>query len=61
MDDRTPGPRDAAEDARPDHHRHLPEPVRLEDTITSRDVVEAPDPTMGRDAETEWLLKYGAG
>ncbi len=44
-----------------DDHRHLPEPVRLEDTITSQDVTDAPDSTMGRDAETEWLLKYGAG
>ena len=61
MDDRTPEVQDTAELAGPDHHRSLPEPVRLEDTVTSQDVVEAPDPTMGRDAETEWLLRYGAG
>lgn len=59
MDHRTPGPLDADEDVT--DHRTLPEPVRLEDTITSQDVVDAPEPTMGRDAETEWLLRYGAG
>lgn len=55
MERTAPPPRDAS------HHRQLPEPIRLEDTITSQDVVDAPDPTMGRDTETEWLLKYGAG
>ncbi len=58
MDDPTPGPEPAGDGS---DHRHLPEPVRIEDTITSQDVVEAPDPTMGRDVETEWLLKFGAG
>lgn len=41
--------------------RKLPEPVRIEDTVTAQDAREAPDPTMGRDADTEWLLRYGAG
>ena len=41
--------------------RQLPEPVRLEDTVTSLEVESAPDPTMGRDAETEWLLRNAAG
>lgn len=41
--------------------RRLPEPVALEDTVTTQDAREAPDPTLGRDADTEWLLKYGAG
>lgn len=41
--------------------RRLPEPVRLEDTVTTQDTREAPDPTLGRDADTEWLLRYGAG
>lgn len=59
MDEPTPRTRRADDDGT--DHRSLPEPVRLEDTITSQDVVEAPDPTMGRDAETEWLLKFGAG
>lgn len=51
----SPRPSDA------DDHRHLPEPVALKDTITSHDVVDAPDPTMGRDTETEWLLRNAAG
>ena len=41
--------------------RMLPEPVPLEDTVTTQETREAPSPTMGRDADTEWLLKYGAG
>lgn len=35
----------------------LPGPVRLEDTVTSQETREAPSPTMGRDADTEWLLR----
>jgi len=41
--------------------RSLPEPIRLEDTVSAQEVREAPDPAMGRDADTEWLLRYGAG
>ncbi|GAA2723296.1 heme biosynthesis protein HemY [Cellulomonas aerilata] len=41
--------------------RELPDPVRLEDTVSTQATNDAPDPTMGRDADTEWLLKYGAG
>lgn len=37
--------------------RRLPEPIRLEDTVTTQEAREVPDPTMGRDAETEWLLR----
>ena len=35
----------------------LPEPVRLTDTIASVETVDAPDPTMGRDTETEFMLR----
>lgn len=54
-------------DVRPDEPRpavdysHLPEPIALEDTITTQETTDAPDPTMGRDTETEFLLRYGAG
>ena len=41
--------------------RQLPEPVRVEDTVTSLEVEDAPDPTMGRDADGEWLLRNAAG
>jgi len=37
--------------------RTLPEHVRLEDTISTQEVDPAPDPTMGRDTETEFLLR----
>ena len=35
----------------------LPEPVRLEDTIASVETEAAPDPFMGRDTETELMLR----
>ncbi len=38
--------------------RHLPEPVRLEDTITSQDTEPAPDPDGGRNPERDFLLRY---
>jgi len=37
--------------------KSLPEHVRLEDTISTQEVDPAPDPTMGRDTETEFLLR----
>jgi hypothetical protein len=37
--------------------RTLPEHIRLEDTISTQEVDPAPDPTMGRDAELEFLLR----
>lgn len=36
----------------------LPEPVRLEDTVTSQDVTPARDPENGRDTETEFMLRH---
>lgn len=36
----------------------LPEPVRLEDTITSQPAADPPDPTGGRDTETDFLLRH---
>lgn len=41
--------------------RTLPEPVRIDDTVTTQVTHEAPNPTSGRDADTEWLLRYGGG
>lgn len=56
MDSAAPKPsRDAAD------YRRLPEPVRIEETITSEEASDVPDPTMGRDAETDWLLRNAAG
>ncbi|AEE44513.1 hypothetical protein [Cellulomonas fimi] len=53
MTDRTdPEPDPAA------RYAALPEPVRLADTITSQATTDAPDPTMGRDTETELMLRH---
>jgi hypothetical protein len=41
--------------------RRLPEPLRFEDMSTTQVAREAPDPTLGRDADNEWLLRNGAG
>jgi hypothetical protein len=40
--------------------RHLPEPVRLEDTVTEVDVRPVPDPDGGIQPDTLFLLRYGA-
>lgn len=53
--DSAASPRDATD------YRDLPEPVRPADTITSQEISDAPDPAMGRDSETEWLLRNAAG
>ena len=43
-----------------DRFAALPEPVRLEDTRTSQDVVDHPDENDEL-AEITWVLRYGAG
>lgn len=39
-------------------YRALPEPIRLEDTVPLVETVEARDPRMGRDTETEFMLRH---
>lgn len=41
--------------------RTLPEPPGPEDLTTTHDVTPGPDPEGGRDAERDWLLRYGDG
>lgn len=53
------GPSDDQHEAR--DFRRLPEPIRLEDMVATQEAREVPDPTMGRDADTEWLLRNAAG
>jgi len=36
----------------------LPDHVRLEDTVPSQPATEPPDPTMGRDPDTDFMLRY---
>ena len=40
--------------------RHLPEPVRLEDTVVEVDTRPVPDPDGGIQPETLFLIRYGA-
>jgi hypothetical protein len=35
----------------------LPERIALEDTISTQASTDAPDPTMGRDPDTEFMLR----
>lgn len=39
-------------------YRVLPEPVRLEDTIATKDTDPVPDPQRGRDTERDFMLRY---
>ena len=41
-----------------DRYRHLPDPVRLEDTVATKDTGPAPDPDSGRDPERDFMLRY---
>jgi hypothetical protein len=41
-----------------DDYRHLPEPIRAEDMVTSVDVRPVPDPDGGVDAQTLFMLRY---
>lgn len=45
--------------AKPDY-RHLPVPVKLEDTIAEIDTRPVPDPDGGKDPEQIFMLRYGA-
>jgi hypothetical protein len=47
-------PRDRAD------YRQLPERIALEDTFETQETRDAPDPTMGRDTETDFLLRHAA-
>lgn len=38
----------------------LPPRIRLEDTVTTKDVAPVPDPERGRDTDRDFLLRYGA-
>ncbi len=39
-------------------YRHLPEPIRLEDTVTSQETEPPPDPVGGREPERDFMLRY---
>jgi hypothetical protein len=48
----------AAELRGPDRFKHLPEAVRLEDTVTTKDEVAHADPEAGRDTNRDFMLRY---
>lgn len=56
--DRAPDPASAAGSER---YKHLPPPVRLEDTITSQETHDAPDPDGGRNPEQDFFLRFAGG
>lgn len=63
MDERTASTRsdDAGLGRTPPDYTRLPDPVALADTIGTQDTDPAPDPTMGRDTETEFMLRHAGG
>jgi len=48
----------AVKAADPDRYRHLPEPIRIEDTVTTKDEVAHADPEAGRDTNRDFMLRY---
>ena len=48
-------------DSEPDRFRTLPEPIELEDTIASQDVVDHPEEKRDDVRETEWMLRTSVG
>ncbi|MGH3447050.1 MAG: hypothetical protein ACRDQA_14425 [Nocardioidaceae bacterium] len=55
-------PSDTEDQARPqaEDYKHLPEPVRLEETIATKESDPPPDPEMGRNTDREFMLRYAA-
>jgi hypothetical protein len=45
-------------DDQANRYRHLPAPVRLEDTVSVKDTEPVPAPTGGRDTERDFMLRY---
>ncbi|WP_433005072.1 hypothetical protein [Kribbella sp. CA-294648] len=63
MTDATPATPEEIEPADTEHRlavgdfKHLPPPVKLEDTIATHDPNAPADPTFGRDPQTDFLLR----
>lgn len=41
--------------------KHLPDPIRLEDMVTSQETVPARDPENGRDTDRDFMFRYMSG
>lgn len=55
--------RDAEDEPAADAERfkHLPEPVKLEDTVESQATETARDPEGGRDTDRDFMIRYSGG
>jgi len=53
--------KDDATEARRDKYRHLPPPVRTDDTITSQETEPARDPEGGRDTDRDFTIRNAGG
>ncbi|GAB3262115.1 hypothetical protein [Arthrobacter pigmenti] len=42
-------------------YRKLPERIRVEDMVAAKETRPVPDPKMGRDTETDFLLRHAGG
>lgn len=67
MTDATPATPEEPETSNTKHQpltgdfKHLPPAVKLEDTIATHNPDAPADPTLGRDPETDFVLRHGAG
>jgi hypothetical protein len=48
-------------EVRREKYKHLPPPVRLEDTVTSHETEPARDPEGGRDTDRDFMLRHAGG
>jgi hypothetical protein len=55
------GDAEHAPQADSERFKHLPEPVKLEDTVESQETEPARDPDGGRDPERDFMIRYSGG
>lgn len=60
MDDET-GPEDDGSIARAKRFGRLPDRVRPEDTVETKDTRTARDPEDGRDTDRDFMIRYSGG
>lgn len=44
-----------------ERYRELPERVHFKDMVATQETTPPPDPTMGRDTERDFVLRYAGG
>jgi hypothetical protein len=55
------GEAEDAPQAGSERFKHLPEPVKLEDTVESQETEVARDPDGGRDPERDFMIRWAGG